>query len=219
MLKAVIFDLNGVIIDDEKIHQKAWRQFYEKKGLNLTKNDYKQKVLGRTVKDTLEYLYNYQLTEEELNQLASERIDIAIELVKNKLKLPDGLRKLLVLLNKNKIPLAIATSSRARYVDFVTDEAKIRKHFKFILTAQDVSRGKPHPEIYLKTAEKLEVYPNDCVVFEDSISGIMAAKKAGMKVIAITTTHTKTELNEADKIINSFTEVDCAMLKEVLSNT
>lgn len=215
MLQAVIFDLNGVIIDDEKIHQKAWCQFCEKNGLNLTKDDYKQKVFGKTAKDTLRHLYNNQLTEMELNQLASERIDIAIELIKNKLKLPDGLRKLLVLLNKNKISLAIATSSRMRYVDFVINKAKIRKYFKFILTAQDVNTGKPHPEIYLKTAEKLKVYPNDCVVFEDSISGIMAAKKAGMKVIAITTTHAKTELREADRVISSFIEVDYSMLKEV----
>lgn len=215
MLKAVIFDLNGVVIDDEKIHQKAWRQFCEKNGLNLTKDDYKQKVFGKTAKDTLKHLYNNQLTEEELNQLASERIDIAIELIKNKLKLPNGLRELLLLLNKNKISLAIATSSRKKYVDFVINETKIRKYFKLILTAQDVIIGKPHPEIYLKTAEKLEVYPNDCVVFEDSISGIMAAKKAGMKVIAITTTHAKTELGEADRVISSFIEVDYSMLKEV----
>ncbi|MEK7517373.1 MAG: HAD family phosphatase [Patescibacteria group bacterium] len=219
MLRAVIFDLNGVIIDDEKIHQKAWRQFCKKNGLNLTKNDYRQKVFGRTAKDTLKYLYKNQLTEDKLNQLASERIDIAIEMIKTKLKLPGGLKKLLALLNKNKISLAIATSSRARYVDFVTDKTKIRKHFKLIVTAQDVNKGKPYPEIYLKTAGKLKVDPNDCVVFEDSIQGVMAAKKAGMKVIAITTTHTKIELKQADKVIKSFTEVDYLMLKEALSHT
>lgn len=205
--KAIIFDMNGVIINDERVHQQSWKEFCQKYKFSLSEDDFKNKVFGRTEADTLTYLFNKKLTDNEISNYSDERVKTAIDIFKPQLKLNDGLLNLLIDLKNNDIPIAIATGSRTVYTNFIIDGLKIKEYFKQITTAQEVFKGKPDPEIYLLTANKLNVDPKDCIVFEDSISGIKAAKSANMKVVAITTTHQRDELLIADKVIDSFTEI------------
>lgn len=214
-MTAVIFDMNGVIIDDERIHQQSWKIYCQNHGFHITENEFKEKVFGRTEKETFEYLYSRKITPEELGKFSDERVDTAIEIFKPQLKTTAGLHNLLEELLTNNIPMAVATSSRNRYVNFIMDTLGIRKYFKAILTAEDIINGKPDPEIYLKTANKLNVPPKNCVVIEDTISGIRSAMAAGMKVIGIATTHAKKELETADKTVDSFEEITLNFLKSL----
>lgn len=214
-MEAVIFDMNGVIINDERIHQQSWRVYSQKHGFQITEEEFKHNIFGRTEKDTFEYLYKRPITPEELRTFSDERVDTAIEIFKPQMKMTDGLQKLLDTLAENSIPMAVATSSRNRYVNLILDELNIRKYFKTILTAEDITKGKPDPEIYLKTAEKLGVNPAECVVFEDALSGIRSAKAASMKVIGIATTHAKEELDLADTVVDNFEEVDLDFIESI----
>lgn len=212
MAIAVIFDMNGVIINDERIHQESWKQICKVHNIQLQEEEFKHNVFGRTEKEIFEYLFKRKITEDELETYSNERVDTAISIFKPQLKIASGLDDLLESLQEKNIPMAIATSSRGRYTDFILDGLNIRKYFKVIVCAQDITNGKPDPEIYLKTAEKLGIPTTSCIVFEDTISGIKSAQAAGMKVIAIASTHAKGELGIADKVIDSFNEVNVEAL-------
>lgn len=207
MIKAVVFDMNGVIINDEKFHKQSWTIFCQRYGFKLSPQEFDKEVMGKRDKETLEYLFKKKLTPDEINNYANERDEIVKPLVNNNLQLTKGLQKLLEDLKQAHIPVAIATSSRKGYMNFIMDNFNLRKYFKHIITAEDIVNGKPDPEIYLKTALLLQKKPEDCLVFEDSLSGIKSAKNAGMNVIAITTTHNKNELSLADQIIDSFEDI------------
>lgn len=207
MRKAFIFDMNGVIVNDERFHQASWRKLCEKYGFELTEEEFKHNVFGRTEKDTLNYLFQKQLTDEELEPYLTERVNIAIELYKPEIALTEGLAIFLEDLATHTIPTAIATSARWPYTNFVLDTLNIRKYFNAVVTAEDIQKGKPDPEIYVKAASKLGANPELCVAIEDSVSGIKAAKAAGMYVVGITTTHGKEELGLADRVVDSFKEV------------
>jgi len=214
-MQAVIFDMNGVIINDERIHQESWRVYCKKHGFQITEEDFKHNVFGRTEKDTFTYLYNREITPEELEQFSNERVDTAIEIFKPQIKMTEGLQNLLDELLEMNIPMAIATSARKRYFNFIMDQLNIRKYFIVVLTAEDITKGKPDPEIYLETASKLQIEPQNCIVFEDTLSGIKAAKAAGMKVVGIATTHFKEELGLADTVVNNFEKVNLEFLNSV----
>ncbi len=206
MAKAVIFDMDGVLIDDERFKQQSWIEYGKRHGFNLTEADV-DKFLGRTSRENFDDLYKRKLTGEEFDRYHKEKTDILLELLKGKLKPIDGVQELLDVLLSNHIKMAVATSSRRFYFDFIIGALNFKKYFPISLTADDIKKGKPDPEIYLKAAEMLHVKPTDCIVFEDSVSGITSGKTAGMKVIAITTTHAPSELHMADKIIKSFREI------------
>lgn len=213
MKSALIFDMNGVIVDDERFHQASWRQLCKEHGFVLSEDQFKHNVFGRTERDTLNYLFQKQMTDVELAPYLEERVKIAIELYKPEICLTEGLEIFLKDLKEHQIPTAIATSARWPYTNFVLDTLKIRNYFQAIVTADDIQNGKPNPEIYLKAAEKIGVNPKLSIAVEDSVSGIRAAKAAGMYVIGITTTHVRKELELADMVINSFKEIDVELLE------
>ena len=216
MIQAVIFDMNGVIIVDEKFHTQSWIEFCKKYNFSITDEELRNYFIGKRDKETLEYIFKKKLSDEESNKYSDQRDLMVRALVKNKLTLPQGLIELLNNIRNKNIPLAIATSSRRGYVDFIMETFNLRKYFPIIITAEDVSNGKPDPEIYLKTADKLKIIPQNCLVFEDSLSGIKSAKDAGMKVIAITTTYSSSELKDkADKVIENFNQVSETLINNL----
>ena len=127
-----------------------------------------------------------------------------------------GLTDFLEDLHKHNITMAIATSGIQENIDFMFEHIPIKKYFKEIINASDVSKGKPDPEIFLKAAESIKMPYESCVVFEDSMAGIKAGKSAGMKVVALTTTHTPEELKEADLVIKDYTEINFDRLMSIM---
>ncbi|MBI2675191.1 MAG: HAD family phosphatase [Candidatus Aenigmarchaeota archaeon] len=212
---AVIFDMDGVIIDSNPFHKKAWRLFFQRHGLSISENDFKRHVYGKINADIFSYFFRRRLTKTEVRRYNEEKESLYRKLIARHMAPARGLVRFLELLKKAAIPCAVATSAPPENVGFVMGKMNIRSYFRAIVDDSQISRGKPNPEIYLKAAKKLCFMPEACVVFEDSVAGIRAAKNAGMKVVAITTTHTKRELSEAHLVISDFTQIGMEVLRSL----
>lgn len=204
---AFIFDMDGVIVDSNPFHKIALKQFCSKYGHNLTEEELREKIYGRRNQDWLINVFG-PLDPNILKQYADEKEVLFRNLYENGIKPLDGLLDFLKKLDEQGIPRAIATSAPRDNVDFTLAKTGAARYFDTILDDSFVTQGKPHPEIYLKTAEALDFKPENCVVFEDSLSGVESAKNAGCKVVGITTTHSREELHQTDLVIDNFTGFD-----------
>ena len=205
MKHAFIFDMDGVLVDSNPTHKIALKQFCKKHGYDLSETDLREKIYGRTNRDWLLNLFG-NLNEETIRAYAEEKEALFRELYVD-IKPLDGLHSFLKKLDANGIPLAIATSAPRANVDFTISKTGITHFFPIILDDSFVTKGKPDPQIYLKSAAALGMPSGQCVVFEDSLSGVMAAKRAGCKVVGVTTTHTREELAETDLNIDNFESI------------
>jgi beta-phosphoglucomutase family hydrolase len=215
---AVIFDLDGTLIDNNAFHIKAWQEFYKKRNRTLTEEEYKQHFNGKTNADVLAYVFGQPLSAQERERYTNEKEDLYRIIYEPHIKPVKGLLKLLQELRDAGIPMAIATSGIKVNIDYMFKHLGIQHFFKEVVYSKDIQKGKPDPEIYFLTAKKLQVLPKNCIVFEDAVAGIQAAKAAGMKVIAIATTHTPEELDLADKLIYDYVELSIKDIKELLKN-
>lgn len=200
---AFIFDMDGVIVDSNPFHKMALKQFCEQHGHHLTEEHLREKIYGRTNKDWIPNVFG-AISPELLRQYADEKEALFRELYKKDIVPVSGLVRFLGEMKKHGVPCAIATSAPRANVDFTLSMTGLEKYFPVILDESFVNRGKPDPEIYLKTADALGFAPRKCVVFEDSLSGVKAGKAAGCKVVGITTTHTPEELHETDLAVADF---------------
>jgi HAD superfamily hydrolase (TIGR01509 family) len=206
-IKAVIFDLDGTMLDNNPYHLKSWKQYLSNLGREITDDEYKANINGRTNRDAVEYIYGRKMDEDEAMKYTLEKEEIYRELYNKDIKPVEGLIDVLKSIDLLNLPMAIATSGIPVNIEFMFDNIPIRKYFKTIVNSTHITKGKPDPEIYLRTAELLSVDPLDCLVFEDSLVGIRSAKLARMKVIAVATTHSANELSEGDYVIKDFTEL------------
>ena len=203
-VRAAIFDLDGTLIDNNAFHLKTWKIYLEKIGMDISEEAYRKNINGRTNKDALEYIYNRKMTNEEAMVYALEKEALYRQIYKADIKPVNGLLGLLEAFHKKNIPMAIATSGIQVNIDFMFEHIPIKQYFKQVINSSHISKGKPDPEIYIKTASLLNIPAENCLVFEDAVVGVTAAHAAGMKVIAITTTQSKEELKDAEMIIKDF---------------
>ncbi len=155
--KAVIFDLDGTLIDNNAYHLKTWKIYLEKIGRDISEDAYRKNINGRTNKDALEYIYNKKMTDEEAMVYALEKEALYREIYKPFIKPVDGLLELLEALYQKNIPMAIATSGIQVNIDFMFEHIPIKKYFSIIVNSAHISKGKPDPEIYIKTASLLKI--------------------------------------------------------------
>lgn len=199
--------MDGVIVDSNPFHKIALQQFCRKYGQRLSEEQLKEKIYGRTNRDWLTNVFG-PLDPARLRQYGDEKEALFRDLYATEIKPLAGLARFLQSTKNERIPLAIATSAPRANVDFTLSRTGLEEYFPVILDESFVTRGKPDPEIYLKTAAALGIPATRCIVFEDSISGVRAGKRAGCKVVGITTTHRADELTETDLVIDDFTAVD-----------
>lgn len=204
---AVIFDLDGTLLDNNPFHLKSWKQYLKQIGRELSDDEYNANINGRTNRDVVTYLYGNDITDEELWKYTLEKEAVYRELYKPFIRPVEGLPELLDELYKREVPMAIATSGIKVNIDFMFENVPIRKYFREVVDSSYISRGKPDPEIFLVTASRLNIPPAACLVFEDSLVGIESARAAGMRVVAVATTHPAEELAPADMIIRDYTEL------------
>jgi HAD superfamily hydrolase (TIGR01509 family) len=216
---AVIFDMDGVIVDSNPFHKIALKEFCQKYGFSLTEEQLRAKIYGRTNKDWLTNLFG-ELPDEQIQQYAYEKEYLFQQLYQHDIQPVHGLREFLDHLQIQQIPYAIGTSAPRMNVDFTLQKTALESYFSLILDERFVSKGKPNPEIYLKVADKLGFPPTQCIVIEDSFSGIQAGLAAGSKVIGISTTHTHEELvaTGVSLIIEDFDELSVDILENVLAS-
>lgn len=203
---AFIFDMDGVIVDSNPFHKIALKQFCQKYGRNLSEDELREKIYGRRNQDWLKTIFG-KLSPEKSKEYADEKEALFRKVYENDIKPLAGLTDFLKKLDEQGVPRAIATSAPGENVTFTLEKTGITRYFDIILDGTFVSHGKPHPEIYLKTADALGLKPKNCVVFEDSLAGVESARKAGCKVVGLTTTHSREELYETDWILNNFVGV------------
>lgn len=215
---AILFDMDGVIIDSNPFHKISLKQFCKEHGHDLSEEQLRLKIYGRPNKDWIPNVLGHHLTAEQVKQYGEEKEALFREMYKNDVKLVDGLLQFLMEMQQDQVPMAIATSAPRSNVDFTLAHTHTEKYFKAILDEAFVTKGKPDPEIYLKTAAALGFDPKDCVVIEDSLSGIDAGKAAGCKVIGITTTHTAEELSHTDMTIPDFTQLHLGDIQKLFEN-
>jgi beta-phosphoglucomutase len=213
---AILFDMDGVIVDSNPYHKTALREFCEKHGYTPTEEELRAKIYGRTNRDWIRNVFG-ALPDEIIKKYADEKEAIYRRHYEQHIKPVTGLPGFLELLDKEKISRAIATSAPRINVDFTLSKTALTDFFPVILDESFVQNGKPDPEIYLKSAEALGYRPQDCIVIEDSLSGIEAGKRAGARVIAISTTHSALELSHADLIIDNFVRLEIPQLSTLLA--
>ena len=207
-VKAAIFDLDGTLIDNNSYHLQSWVRYLKNMDRDISEEEYKANVNGRTNKDVIEYIYQRKMEDAEAMVYALEKEAIYRELYKKDITPVAGLLPFLKRLHDRHIPMAIATSGIQVNIDFMFDNIPMRQYFDAVVNSSHIKKGKPDPEIYLKTAEILGVAPGNCLVFEDAVVGINSAKAAGMKVIGVLTTHSAEELSGADALIKDYTGLE-----------
>jgi beta-phosphoglucomutase len=213
---AVIFDMDGVIIDSNPVHKIALKQFCKKYGFDLSDEQLRNRIYGRTNKEWLTNLFG-ALSPEQLQAYAFEKEELFRALYLPTIAPLTGIKNFIEQLRAAHIPCAIGTSAPPANVDYVLKHTGLEGLFDAILDETFVERGKPDPEIYLKVAQSLGLPPAQCIVFEDSISGVQAAIAAGCKVAGVLTTHTTEELGDLDLAIRDFTEVDVAQIMDLFA--
>ncbi|MCB0805608.1 MAG: HAD family phosphatase [Bacteroidales bacterium] len=213
---AVIFDMDGVVVDNFKYHKRAWDIFCDRHGIDLS-DDFKSGIFGGTNKDHLESFFKKPLSKSEIGKYEDEKEAIYRGIYEPFIQPLNGLKVFLDELHAQNVPVALATSSPPVNVSFVLGKTGLKKSFTVITHADDVRHGKPDPEIYLLSARRLGIIPDKCFVFEDSEAGIKSAKSAGMNVIAVATTHSREEIEGVSGIIENFTEINLSYLKNFTS--
>ncbi len=212
---AVVFDMDGVIVDNDVYHFRAWGELCGNYGLDVSQDEVKS-WFGNTNPMILRKLFGADIDEEAIVRIGAEKEFLYREIYKSDIKATPGLLPFLESLRESGITIAIATSAPTENVDFVLEHTGIRKFFSKIIDASMIREGKPSPEIYLKAAEILELAVSDCLVFEDSFHGIESAVRAGMKVVGVATTHPAEKLSGTVRNIKDFTEINPSEVAAIL---
>lgn len=208
--------MDGVIVDNHIYHRKSWRAFAERHGRAISDEEYNEKMNGRTVTEVTRVVFGEELPPDKVKQYSVEKESMYRDIYKPHLKAVPGVEDFLIMLRELNIPAAVATSAPADNVVFTLDGLGLRKYFDSILDDRAVTKGKPHPEIYKKSAAAIGIPADRCVVFEDALAGMAAARSAGCAVVALATTHTADELTHADKIIHDFKGLNADFVKNLI---
>lgn len=219
MLKAIIFDCDGVIVDSEPHHMKALQMVLEEEGISLSKEEYYQKYLAMDDKGCFETAlaaHGRPIDNAILKKLITRKMAVYRTLSQQSLYLYPGVVEF-VHKATGAYRLAIASGAFRGEIKFALDKGGMRAAFPVIVSAQDVKNGKPHPEAFLTALAKLNqrtpsgppILPAECVVIEDSLHGVEAARSAGMKCLAVTNSYPEERLRgKADRIVKSLTEIE-----------
>ncbi len=193
MVKGVVFDMDGTLVDNMSFHQQAWFEFLAGHNIHITEAEFQEKNVG-IITEIVPKFFPGSLSREEIISLGNEKEAIYRNLYRDHIKALSGLEDFLEALQEAGISIALATAADKGNIDFTLDALAIRKYFSVITGSEEVAYGKPHPDVYLKSARKLHLLPGQCVAFEDTPSGIRSASAAGMEVVGLATTHTREEL-------------------------
>lgn len=197
--EALIFDMDGTLVDNMPFHRQTWLQWAPQEGIELPEDE----VLALTHGTIGEIVARFfpDKSSEERYQIGERKEALYRELYAPHLRLLPGLEDLLEWTRAQQMPIALATAGDYNNIAFTLDGLEIRPYFQALVGSEDVTRGKPHPEVFLLAAQKLGVAPEKCLVFEDSPAGVEAARRAGMKCVALNLMNPRDEFSETDHVI------------------
>jgi len=212
MIKAVIFDMDGVIVDSEPAHIEAEKQILLKHGVRITTEELRA-YTGTTAEFEFTDLIRKYKLKTTVNALFREKEDVLFKLLTREMQPIKGVIELINSLKGQGLRLGIASSGHRKLVHFFLKQLAIAHLFDSVICAEDITRSKPHPEVFLKSAKELGVRPEECVVIEDSKLGVEAAKSAGMKCVGYKSPNSgEQDLSEADMIVDDFAGLDIRSL-------
>jgi len=233
MLRAIVFDFDGVITDSEVLHLRSFNQVLAKYGVEISTKDYYKDYLGLTDLDCLMLVAERSqlgLDTQGIENLVKEKNQVFEKLAKTEGRIIEGVRDFLQMLRQNNIPMAICSGALLAEIELVLEQARLRPFFEVIVSAEFVKKGKPSPEGFLLTLQKLNrnlrrtpdggqnpVLPNQCIVVEDSHWGLEAARAAGMHTIAVTNSYDADQLAMAEKIVTGLSDLSISALQELCS--
>ncbi len=215
MIKSIIFDMDGLLIDSEPLWEEVEVKTFTTIGVPLTPEMTKQ-TMGLRVDELVEYWYSrYPWKDQSKKEIEAIIVKKIIDLVKVKGKAQEGVHEIIQLFKQESLPMGIASSSQIDIINTVLKKLLIADNINVICSAEHEPYGKPHPGVYITAAKKLKIAPEDCLVFEDSLNGVLAAKAAKMKCIAIPDSRIKDDKRFciADKIMNSLLDFSVDILK------
>ncbi len=204
--------MDGVIIDSEPLWERSESIMLKQKGFagnNSYRKEYRKKIMGLNQKDSVRLLKETFRLDESPEEILRTRLEILLELYEKELRLVDGIPEILKILDSEKhIETALASGSPMKVIEFVLNKFSLTDTFRIKVSGDCVGKGKPHPDIYLEAARRLGVNPGECVAIEDSINGIVSAKAAGMRCIAVPDPRIATEdYPQADIFRKSVSEI------------
>lgn len=214
--KAFIFDMNGTMIDDMPYHIRIWWKIVQALGSPLTLEEVKAECYGKN-SEVLERIFPGRFSDTEKDALEVKKENLYQEEYRSEMKLISGLDRFLATAGEKNIAMAIGTAAIRFNVDFILDGLNIRHYFKAIVTADDVTLSKPHPETFLNCARIMGIDAADCIVFEDSPKGVETALNAGMQCVVLTTMHTADEFAAFDNVIAIVEDYTDKALQEFLT--
>lgn len=198
--------MDGVLVDSGAHHRAAWRALLEELGVTPPEHEHWRLTIGRPGVEAVSRLLGRELPWPEARRLARRKHEYYAKLAGQGLPAIPGAPAFVGRLADHAVPMGVATSATRREAERLLRDLRLRHHFGAMVTAEDVQLGKPDPEVYLRAARELGLEPGQCLVFEDSVVGIEAARRAGMRVIALTTSYPQEELAAAGaaRVIRDF---------------
>lgn len=218
MIRAAIYDFDELMADSMSIHIKAWKKVFEHRNIDV--NSMPQNILksfvGMRLIDITKEIVKYFKLPDDPQELFEKREKIFIELVKEEIRPMPGLKKSLHFFKDNNIRICLASSGTREYIQTAIKKLEISTFLEFLITGEDVTKGKPDPEPYLLAVKKLNFPANECVVLEDAGAGVTSAKSAGCKCIAVDNKQSiPQDLSKADIVLDSLEEINSAILNKI----
>jgi beta-phosphoglucomutase-like phosphatase (HAD superfamily) len=220
MMKAIIYDFDDTMVNTCSLHIESWYRLLRDYNLNYDRvsEDMRARSMGMRIREVAAEVIQFFELNTDIESFYQKRLATFIHLLHERGELLPGLMESLQLFTSHHLPLGIGSSGTKSYIDVILRKFNLVHYFDVIVTADDVTKGKPDPEVYLKTAKRLGVHPRDCLVLEDATKGIQAAKAAGCYCIAIENPYIhKQDLSQADRIVPSLRAITPKMIN-TLSN-
>ncbi len=205
-IRAVIWDMDGVIADTAQQHFLSWQAAFQKRGTKFTEDDFLHHF-GQRNDTIIHSIKGAGVAPAEIEAIAEDKEDYFRRNIVNNLKPFPGVIRLLKILKANDLLAAVGSSAPRENICLILDQLKIADYFQAVVYGQEVLHGKPSPDVFLLAAQKLGAVPSNCIVVEDAVAGVAAAKSAGMRCIAVTNTHPALKLSQADLVVESLEEV------------
>jgi beta-phosphoglucomutase family hydrolase len=216
LFKACIFDMDGVIIDSEPMHFEIDLIMTRQLGLNLTHEDL-EKYVGMTNPAMWRLIKQVHSLEPAVDELIRLQMDMKLRILKERDEKPiEGIVSLLQALKRAGYPIGLASSSPIRFIQAVLEKLELQHYFSVVVSGEEVTQGKPAPDVFLKAAQLLQVQAKHCAVIEDSRNGVAAAKAAGMACIGFLNPNSgQQDLSRADLIVDSILQISLSNLENL----
>ncbi|WDF67633.1 HAD family phosphatase [Sphingobacterium oryzagri] len=213
---AVIFDMDGVICHTNPFHAKAFAAFFDKYQIPYTDQEFEAHMFGKHNSYIMTHFFKRQIGGDELLALEGEKEALFREIYRSEVKTIPYYLEFLDELKAHGFKTAVATSAPRANLDLILDVLQIANKMDSLLASEDVNLHKPHPEVYLKSAENIGIDPTRCIVFEDSFSGVTAGINAGIKVVGVLSSHAKEELPPCVDYIRDYSEIDAGKVRDLI---